>query len=91
MSKQILYRANEGNFEVFESAKSAVVDGRYDATNWGHDWVLISAVSETQARKIARAYDAGLNTDRLKAPKYLKPIGIYFVGMRTANRSGVPA
>jgi hypothetical protein len=74
MRTRNLYRASEGDLDLVTTPQEAVIDGRYDANNWGHEWVLISARNEDEAREISRRYDANLNSGARVAPTYLRPV-----------------
>jgi hypothetical protein len=72
-----LYRASEGELTVVATAQDAIEPGRYDENNWGHDWVLISAWTETEARKISAAYDRNINNDARRKRRYLQPATMF--------------
>ena len=75
-----LYRVAEGEVVAVTTPGAACESGRYDETNWGTDWILIRAYDEMGAKRIARKYDAGLTAGALVRPRYLRPIGRFYVG-----------
>jgi lipocalin len=69
-----LYRVSEGEATLVGSAQEAVIPGRFDGNNWGHDWMIFSARSESEALALAGRYDRALNSGAIRAPKFLKSL-----------------
>ena len=70
-----LYRVSEGEATLVGSAQEAVIPGQFDENNWGHDWMIFSARSESEALALAGRYDRALNSGAIiRAPKFLKSL-----------------
>jgi hypothetical protein len=75
-----LYRIAEGTLTEFAAPDAAVEPGRYDEQNWATDWILVRAMDATTARRISRKYDRRVTGGQIGRPRYLRPIGRFYVG-----------